>query len=100
MRTFSSTSFPTLLPQPLPHIHQRPPQKILPPPIPIPLRILLRKPHAPNPIMRTRLHQLPLSSSQQHASQILRILANRKLVIIALCYNLQLSYHPVSIPSF
>jgi hypothetical protein len=87
----SPLRFPlTLLPNPPPDLHQRLPQQILPPLRPIPPRVLLHIPHAPNPIRWTRFDQLPLPRGQQQPPQHLRIVRDHKLVICPLYHNLQL----------
>ena len=84
--------------QPPPNLPQRPPQQILPPLIPIPLRLALLEPNPPNHIQRTRLHQLPLSRRQHHLPQILRVIRRRKLIVIALLNDLRFIYSRLALP--
>lgn len=60
--------------------------------MPVHASILRRKPNAPNTIHRTSLHKLSIARSQQPPLHILRILAERELVHIALYHDLKLVY--------
>lgn len=70
-----------LFPNPLPNLHKRLPQQIQPPPLPLLTGPLRPKPNPPNPIPRTRLHNLLLTSSQQLPLQFLVL---RKFKIVPL----------------
>jgi len=80
-------------PNPLPHSHQRLPQKIHPPLLSPPLRLRRPKPHPPHPIPRTRLHQLPLARLHQPLPQ--PPLSVLKLQPTPLHHNLELDPLPL-----
>lgn len=71
--SYSLSLHPFLRPDPLPNLHQRLPQIILPPLLPTrqphPLRLLRLKPNTPHSIPRRRLNKLAIPRRQQQLFQ-------------------------------